>query len=127
MGNMKMQKQNPQHGFTLLELMVSMALGLIVMGAMASLFKTGMDSTMMVTQRAETQQNMRAAIDLMVKDISMAGAGVPSGGVQLPTGAGSSLSKYGCDQSTTCHLVSFNYAGNYMYGLIPGYQNGVEA
>ena len=43
---------------------------------MASLFKMGLDSTMLVTQRAETQQNMRAAIDLMVKDISMAGAGL---------------------------------------------------
>ena len=66
-------------------------LGLIVMASMASLFKTGLNSTMLVTQRAETQQNMRAAIDLMVKDISMAGAGLPSGGIQLPTGAGSSL------------------------------------
>src|SRR6267378_6370284 len=106
MGNiMKMRKQNPQHGFTLLELMVSMALGLLVMGSLASLFKTGMNSTMLVTQRAETQQNMRAAIDLMVKDISMAGAGLPSGGIQLPTGAGNNgLSLYGCDQAGTCHV-----------------------
>src|ERR1041385_6790071 len=81
--NMQMQKHNPERGFTLLELMVSMAVGLIVMAAMASLFKTGMDSTRLVTQRAETQQNMRAGIDLMVKDISMAGAGLPSGGIQL--------------------------------------------
>src|SRR5258708_35440490 len=88
MGNMEMRNQKPQHGFPLLELMVSMALGLIVMASLASLFKTGMNSTMLVTQRAETQQNMRAAIDLMVKDISMAGAGVPSGGIQLPHGAG---------------------------------------
>src|SRR5215467_5144621 len=128
MGNMKMQKQNPQHGFTLLELMVSMALGLIVMGAMASLFKTGMDSTMMVTQRAETQQNMRAAIDLMVKDISMAGAGVPSGGIQLPLGGGATSAKFGCDQGGTCHVVNHTYpTTNYMYGIIPGFSNGVEA
>jgi len=129
MGNMMMRKQNPQRGFTLLELMVSMALGLIVMAALASLFKTGMNSSMMVTQRAETQQNMRAAIDLMVKDIGMAGAGLPSGGIQLPNGAGwNGLSKYGCDQTLTCHVTAFNYpAGNYMYGIIPGYSNGVES
>jgi type IV pilus assembly protein PilW len=128
MENMKMQKQNPEYGFTLLELMVSMAVGLIVMAAMASLFKSGMDSTMLVTQRAETQQNMRAGIDLMVKDISMAGAGLPTGGIQLPTGAGSTASKYGCDQAGTCHVPAFNYpAGNYMYGILPGYKNGVEA
>src|SRR3984957_13214787 len=97
MANMKMQDQNSERGFTLLELMVSMAVGLIVMAAMASLFRTGMQSTMLVTQRAETQQNMRAAIDLLVKDISMAGAGLPSGGIQLPTGAGSSASRFACD------------------------------
>lgn len=122
-----MQKQNPEHGFTLLELMVSMVVGLIVMAALASLFKTGLDSTMLVTQRAETQQNMRAALDLMVKDISMAGAGLPSGGIQLPAGAGSSLSKYGCDQTGTCHVPTFTYPNNnYMYGVIPGFTNGVE-
>jgi prepilin-type N-terminal cleavage/methylation domain-containing protein len=123
---MEMQKQNPERGFTLLELMVSMAVGLIVMAAMASLFKTGMSSTMLVTQRAETQQNMRAAIDLLVKDVSMAGAGLPSGGIQLPSGAGSTASKFGCDQGGACHVPAYTYPGNYMYGLIPGYSNGVE-
>jgi prepilin-type N-terminal cleavage/methylation domain-containing protein len=128
MGNMTMPKQNPQRGFTLLELMISMALGLIVMASLASLFKTGMNSTMLVTQRAETQQNMRAAIDLMVKDIGMAGAGLPSGGIQLPNGGGNGLSKYACDQTLACHVTAFNYPnGNYMYGILPGFSNGVEA
>jgi prepilin-type N-terminal cleavage/methylation domain-containing protein len=124
-----MQKQKSGQGFTLLELMVSMALGLIVMAAMVNLFKTGMNSTMLVTQRAETQQNMRAAIDLVAKDLSMAGAGLPSGGIQLPTGTGNNgLSKFSCDQTNTCHVPTATYpAGNYMYGIIPGYQNGVEA
>jgi prepilin-type N-terminal cleavage/methylation domain-containing protein len=127
---MKMKKNNSRNGFTLLELMVSMAVGLIVMAAMASLFKTGINSTQLVTQRAETQQNMRAALDLMAKDLSMAGAGIPSGGIQLPYGAGSSLSKFACDQGGTCHLPTTTYPNtpnpNYMYGIIPGYQNGVE-
>jgi type IV pilus assembly protein PilW len=124
---MKMQKQNARLGFTLVELMVSMAVGLIVMAAMASLFRTGMQSTLLVTQRAETQQNMRAAVDLLAKDISMAGAGLPSGGIQLPTGAGSSVSKFGCDQSGTCHVVNHTYPNtNHMYGIIPGFSNGVE-
>jgi prepilin-type N-terminal cleavage/methylation domain-containing protein len=124
---MKMQKPNPGHGFTLLELMISMAVGLIVMAALASLFKTGLDSTMLVMQRAETQQNMRAAINLLVKDISMAGAGLPAGGIQLPSGAGSSPVKFGCDQGGTCHVPVNAYPNNnYMYGILPGYNNGVE-
>ena len=125
---MKMQANNSVRGFTLVELVVSMALGLVVMASLASLFKTGLNSVMLVSQRAEAQQNMRAALDLMVKDISMAGAGIPSGGIQLPNGTGSSLSNFGCDQSGICHVPSFNYPNsNYMYGVIPGFNNGVEA
>jgi prepilin-type N-terminal cleavage/methylation domain-containing protein len=121
-----MRKQHDL-GFTLLELMVSMAVGLIVMAAMASLFKTGMNATVTVQQRAETQQEMRAAVDLIVKDLSMAGAGLPSGGIQLPTGGGATASKFGCDQTATCHVVNFNYpAPNFMYGIVPGFLNGVE-
>jgi type IV pilus assembly protein PilW len=126
---MKMPTHKSKHGFTLLELTVAISLGLIVMGAMAGLFKAGMDSAMLLTQRTETQQNMRVAIDLMVKDIGMAGAGLPSGGIQLPTGAGSNgFSTYGCDQGGSCHVPGNTYpTGNYMYGVLPGYTNGVEA
>jgi prepilin-type N-terminal cleavage/methylation domain-containing protein len=125
---MKMPKQEPRRGFTLLETMIAMAIGLIVMAAMTSLFKAGMNSTMLVTQRAETQQNMRAAIDLMVKDIGMAGAGLPSGGIQLPTGAGATATKFACDQAGACHVPANLYPNaNYMYGIIPGFSNGVEA
>src|ERR1700689_75748 len=127
MGDMKLLKQNPARGFTLVEAMISMAIGLVVMAAMTSLFKTGLNSTMLLTPRAETQQNMGAGIDLMVKDLSLAGAGLPSGGIQLPTGAGSSSSKYACDQTGTCHVPTHTYpTSNYMYGIIPGYSNGVE-
>jgi prepilin-type N-terminal cleavage/methylation domain-containing protein len=125
---MKMQEKNRKSGFTLVELMVSMAIGLVLLAAMASLFKTGMNATVLVQQRAQTQQDMRAAVDLMVKDISMAGAGLPSGGIQLPTGSGSSAVKFACDQTATCHVVNFDYPNaNYMYGILPGYLNGVES
>jgi prepilin-type N-terminal cleavage/methylation domain-containing protein len=125
---MTMSMKNKKSGFTLLELMVAMALSLLVVGAMASLFKTGMSSTFVVAQRAETQQNMRAAIDLMVKDINMAGAGLPSGGLQLPIGAGNNgPAKFGCDQAGACHVPANTYPNNnYMYGIIPGFRNGVE-
>jgi len=125
---MTAKRQNPKRGFTLVEMMVSMALGLLVMASIASLFKTGMDSTKLVIERAETQQNMRAAMDLMVKDIGLAGSGLPSGGIQLPNGTGATASRFGCDQSGTCHVPAFDYpTNNYMYGVIPGYSNGVES
>ena len=128
MRTIKMQKANRERGFTLVELLLAVALGLMVMAALTELFKLGMDSTFLVTQRAEMQQNMRAAIELMSKDISMAGSGLPSGGVQLPSGAGSVTSRYGCDQTGACHVPTFQYPnGNYMFGIVPGFNNGVEA
>src|SRR5579864_5696989 len=122
-----MRTLKSQRGFSLLELLVASSIGLTVVLVMTSLFKTGMDATMRVTQRAETQQNMRAAIELMTKDISLAGAGLPSGGLQLPTNAASS---FACNQAGTCYIPAHNYPNNgagginYMYGILPGFNNG---
>jgi prepilin-type N-terminal cleavage/methylation domain-containing protein len=124
-------KRNSQLGFTLIELLVAAALGLIVILAMTSLFQVGMNTTFTIAQRAEMQQNMRAAIELMAHDISQAGAGLPTGGLQLVYGAGSPASKYGCSQST-CYLTADTYPNsssgtqNYMYGILPGNSNGVQ-
>jgi type II secretory pathway pseudopilin PulG len=123
---MKMEVRKTKTGFTLVELLVSMSLGLTVVFAMATLFKSGMASTFIVAQRVETQQNLRAAMEIMVKDINMAGAGLPTGGLQLPTGAGSSNERYGCDQGGTCYVPVFTYPAKYMNGINPGFSNGVQ-
>lgn len=127
-----MRNRIRQRGFTLLELTVATALGLLVLGVIASLFKTGMDTTFTITQRIETQQNLRAGIELMAKDIGLAGAGLPSGGLQLSTAG--TLSKIACYYSTDyCYVPSGTYpesgsgTPNYMYGIIPGYSEGVES
>jgi prepilin-type N-terminal cleavage/methylation domain-containing protein len=104
---MKMRIAKSQRGFSLLELMVAATLGLIVILAMTSLFRQGMNATFTVTQRAETQQNMRAAIELMTKDISMAGAGLPTGGLQMATAGGAT--KVACNQTGTCYVPADTY------------------
>jgi prepilin-type N-terminal cleavage/methylation domain-containing protein len=120
-----MQMPNRQRGFSLLELMMAMALGVMIMASMVQLFTMGVNSTALVVQRTEMQENMRAAIELMTKDISLAGSGLPDAGIQLPNGG--TVSRYGCDQ-TTCYVPGDTYPNNnYMTGLIPGYNNGVEA
>jgi prepilin-type N-terminal cleavage/methylation domain-containing protein len=125
MKTMKMRIANSQHGFSLLELMIAASLGLVVIVAMTSLFRQGMNATFTVTQRAEVQQNMRAAIELMTKDISMAGAGLPSGGLQLPSGG--TPTKVACNQAGTCYVPADTYpTGNFMYGILPGFGNGVQ-
>jgi|HubBroStandDraft_1064217.scaffolds.fasta_scaffold00001_124 prepilin-type N-terminal cleavage/methylation domain-containing protein len=127
---MKMSIPKSQNGFSLLELLIATFIGLIVMAAMTSMFRMGLNAMLTVTQRAETQQNMRAAIDLMTKDISMAGAGLPTGGLQLASG---SATKVACNQTGTCYVPSDSYPAsgggtpNYMYGILPGFSNGVQS
>jgi prepilin-type N-terminal cleavage/methylation domain-containing protein len=126
---MKMQISKSQYGFSLVELMIAAFIGVILMAAMARMFREAMNATFTVTQRAETQQNMRAAIDLMTKDISLAGAGLPSGGLQM---ASATPTKVACNQTGTCYVPADTYpnsgtgVANYMYGILPGFGNGVQ-
>jgi prepilin-type N-terminal cleavage/methylation domain-containing protein len=127
---MQMRFAKSQRGFSLLELMIASIIGLILMAAMTSMFRVAMKAMFTVTQRAETQQNMRAAIDLMTKDISLAGSGLPSGGLQMANNGGAT--SFACNQAGTCYVPNHDYpnsgvgAANYMYGILPGFSNGVE-
>jgi prepilin-type N-terminal cleavage/methylation domain-containing protein len=116
---MSQSKRGKNRGFTLMELIVAMTIGLIVLGSAVSLFSKAVTLSFLVTQRAEMQQNGRAALDMMAKDISLAGAGIPSGGVQLPDGAGATPSKFGCDP-TNCYIPNNQFPlTNNFFGAIP--------
>ena len=125
-------------GYTLLELLISLAVGLIVIGGAVEIFSKGLDTTWVVSQRAEMQQDARAASNLMLKDISLAGAGMPSGGIALVSGGGVQRPKIGCDYNGTCYLGANNNSAvpypqqtvsgntvNYLYGIVPGWQSGI--
>jgi Tfp pilus assembly protein PilW len=109
----------------MLELMVAMAIGLIVISASVGMMKKGLEATSFATERSELQQDVRAASNLMRQDLSMAGAGLPPGGVALPSGGQPTL--FGCDQ-TKCYAgngAGVAYPGQYMNGIIPGWKLGI--
>jgi len=68
-------------GFTLLELLIAMALSLVVLGAAFSAFTYQDKAYRNQGQVTEMQQNLRAAADLIAQDLRMAGYGVPAGAV----------------------------------------------
>jgi len=118
-----------ESGFSLLEMVVSMALGMIILGAAVQVYVQGVSATWTVTQRAEMQQDFRAASNILKNDLSLAGAGLGQGAaIPLPTST--TVPLYGCDQTSTCYLnsTSVNYPLNggtpFMYGLLPGYGLG---
>ena len=61
------------HGFSLVELMVAMAISLIVMGGVYKIYVTQQDSYLLQEQVAEMQQNARIAKYVLTKDIRMVG------------------------------------------------------
>lgn len=62
-----------QNGFTLLELMIAMAVGLIVLAAVYGVFIFQNKRYSIEEQIVEMQQNARAAMTTMVREIRMAG------------------------------------------------------
>jgi len=134
---MQPTSRSRQFGFTFIELMVSLALGMLIVGAAVKLFSQGVDATWVISQRAEMQQDLRASENLMLKDISLAGAGltgVAGESIALPSGNGSPI--YGCDQTGTAAgclpIGGVNYpcipagaCSPTLYPIMSGYQLGI--
>ena len=62
-----------EHGFTMVELLVAMAMTAVVMTAVYSLYRTQQDSYIAQDQVVEMQQNVRASLYQMARDMRMAG------------------------------------------------------
>jgi prepilin-type N-terminal cleavage/methylation domain-containing protein len=135
---MDRRSTNSSGGFSLIELLVSLAVGTLIVGAAVQLFTRGINATFVVSQRAEMQQDLRATSDLLFKDLSLAGAGLPSAtGIGLPSQAGKPIYgfapscaaknncipgngiAYPCSSAITLPCVPT------LYGLIPGYRMGI--
>ncbi|HXY00788.1 MAG TPA: prepilin-type N-terminal cleavage/methylation domain-containing protein [Candidatus Limnocylindrales bacterium] len=90
---MKPQRKHKFAGFTLLELMIAMAVTLILLYAAVSTFKDASASNQVVTQAADMTENLRAGLTLIEQDLQQAGTGIPVGGVNIPyTSNGSTTS-----------------------------------
>ncbi len=61
------------HGYSLIELLVAMAITLVVMAGVYKVYVTQQDSYLLQEQVAEMQQNARIAKYVLMKDIRMAG------------------------------------------------------
>ncbi len=60
-------------GFTLVELMIAVAIAAIVLGALGTAYVSQRRSATAQEQVTEMQQNIRAGLDIMMRDIRMAG------------------------------------------------------
>ena len=65
-------------GFTLVELLIALVLSIVIVGAVYATFNSQQKSFSLTNQKMDMQQQGRAAINLLMRDLRMAGCLVPS-------------------------------------------------
>jgi prepilin-type N-terminal cleavage/methylation domain-containing protein len=83
-----MLKVSRQDGFTLTELMISIAITLVVTGGALTTFQNALMFNDSAAQLADANQNLRAGLNQMVKDVMQAGRVIGPEGVPVPSGGG---------------------------------------
>ncbi len=104
-------RQNPQSGFTVIEMVVSMAIFGIVMGSIFGLLNVARGGRINTSQRAEVLQGVRVALNAIGRDAINAGVGYPNLGALIPD---NKLSLIGVapDSDTALEFLTPVYAGN---------------
>jgi type II secretory pathway pseudopilin PulG len=112
---MKKTDQRRSAGFTMAEVLVATALAGVILGGAVYMFSQSVDISQIVTNRGEMQQNARAAIDLLVRDLEVAGTGIPVGGIQLPSPTDPTLlPRIGCGiGQATCWVLTTGQNPNF--------------
>ncbi len=106
-------------GFSLFELIIAMGLGMVVLSGALVLTSQAVGISDMVTQRSEMQQNGRVAINMIARDLSIAGTGFPSEGIQLASGGGAGDVLFACDPAD-CYVTNNVYPQDRMFAINPG-------
>jgi prepilin-type N-terminal cleavage/methylation domain-containing protein len=90
---MKLNELKKIAGFTLVEMMIAMAVTLILLYAAVTTFRDATNSNQVVTQAADMTENFRAGLNIIELDLQQAGTGIPLGGINIPyTSNGSTTS-----------------------------------
>jgi prepilin-type N-terminal cleavage/methylation domain-containing protein len=71
-------------GFTLIELMIAMAVTMILLYAAVKAFRDASQTNQMVTQNSDMTDNLRNGLNMIQTDLQQAGSGTPTGGIPLP-------------------------------------------
>ena len=71
-------------GFTLVEILVAIAVTSIVIGAAVVMFRDSMKASRNTTEAADMSDNLRTGLNLIVQDLIQTGTGIPTGGISIP-------------------------------------------
>jgi prepilin-type N-terminal cleavage/methylation domain-containing protein len=111
-----------RNGFSLIELLVAMVVLTIVVAGAASALMQAQNTTNAIAEQANTQENLRAGMHFLVRDLMQAGEGIPPAGISIPnTAAGVS--------AVNRPAIGGVFPGNptVLPAVVPGFQWGTAA
>src|SRR5271154_1234325 len=73
-----------QKGFSLIEVLIATAVMVGIVGATVGALTDATHATQAVVLMADTQENLRAGLNYITRDLSQAGEGIPQGGITIP-------------------------------------------
>jgi type IV pilus assembly protein PilW len=77
---------SPTKGFTLVELMIAMALSLLLFALAFTLVQQLYNTIDVVGSTSDVNENLRAAMNMVSRDLTTAGENIPLGGIPVPYG-----------------------------------------
>ena len=81
---MNLKRKGTEKGFTLLEVLVAMAVTLIIVGAAVWALRDSLRTNQDVNYRSDMNDNLRAGLNMIQQDLIQAGTGIPTGGIPIP-------------------------------------------
>jgi len=79
-------RTSPSVGYTLLELMVAMSLSLILFGLAFTVAQQLNNIADTVSSMSDVNENVRAAVNMVSRDLQQSGQNIPVGGIPIPSG-----------------------------------------
>jgi type II secretory pathway pseudopilin PulG len=108
-------------GFTMIELLMTMAVTIVIIGGGVLLFTTSAQSSTRSLKYSEIQTEARAALGQITRDLSQAGTGVPLNGIPIPSKvAGGADPNYACDTTTCYTATDSTFKQGLLYKVTPG-------
>lgn len=108
-------------GFTMIELLISLAVTMVVLGGAVLLFTNSVQSSTRSLKYSEIQTEARAAISQITRDLSQAGTGVPLNGIPIPsTNTGGANPNFACDTAKCYTGANPPYGQGLLFKVTPG-------
>jgi len=109
-------------GFTLVELLTAIAVMAVILAATVGALTSAVQTTQAVTMMADTQENLRAGMNYMIRDLIQAGEGIPQNGLTIPnSGGGTPTSNV---NTPGPGATTFSTTWTSLPAVMPGFQTG---